>query len=159
MANEQSISTSFVKDDNEATVVCPNCDLAKTVSVKQFRNQQHRVKIKCTCGNVFEIMLEFRRHRRKDTSLTGAYTPEIPSMRGGAVTVVNLSLSGARFQIRGKHDIQIGQQGAINFILDNRKQTVLFKNVTIRSIQADRIGCEFFEDQAYEASLGFYLQP
>ena len=159
MANKQSISTSFVKNDNEATVVCPECDLAKTVSVKQFRNQQHRVKVKCTCGNVFKIMLEFRRHRRKDTSLTGDYKPNAPNTDGGVVEIVNLSLGGACFETRGNHDMKIGQTGSINFTLDNRKQTVLLKYVVIRSAQGNRIGCEFIEDQAYEPALGFYLQP
>lgn len=159
MANEQSISTSFVKDGNEATVVCPDCHLAKNVSVEKFRNHRHKIKVKCTCGHIFEIMLEFRRHRRKETTLTGAYTPETPSMRGGAVTVVNLSLRGAYFQLRGPHDVQIGQRGAINFILDDRKKTVFLKNVIIRSVRGNLIGCKFIEDQAYEPALGFYLQP
>ncbi len=159
MTNEQQINTSFVKDDNEATVVCPDCDLAKTVSVKQFRNQQHKIKVKCTCGNVFEIMLEFRQHRRKDTSLSGTYKSDASNIDDGVVEIVNLSMGGACFETRGNHDVKIGQTGSINFTLDNRKQSVLLKYVVIRSAQGNRIGCEFIEDQAYEAALGFYLQP
>jgi hypothetical protein len=45
------------------------------------------------------------------------------------------------------------------FTLDNRKQTVLTKNIIIRTVTGNRIGVEFVEDRAFEKELGFYLLP
>ncbi len=161
MKNEKPINTAFVKDDNQTTIVCPECSSAKVISVKQFRGHRHKLKIKCGCGHIFKIQLEFRLHRRKDTSLPGTFkaNTESTTRDSGIITVVNLSLSGACFEIRGKNDVEIGQKGRIQFTLDDNKNSVFFKNVTIRSIHNNRIGCEFVEDRAYEPALGFYLRP
>ena len=159
MTAEQPITKSFVKGDDEATIVCPHCQSAKVISVKQFRNRQHVLKVKCKCKNNFKVQLEFRRHFRKDTDLDGTYDLDAPAIGGGMVKITNLSLSGTCFEVRGVHDIKIGQNGSINFTLDNRKQTVFFKSVTVRSVRGNSIGCEFSDAQAFEKELGFYLRP
>jgi hypothetical protein len=61
--------------------------------------------------------------------------------------------------VRGLHDLKIGQTGSLVFTLDNRKETVLFKKVFIKTVNGNRIGCEFIEERAYEKELGFYLLP
>jgi len=161
MKNEKPINAAFVKDDNQTTIVCPDCSAAKVISVKQFRGRQHKLKVKCSCGHIFKIQLEFRLHRRKDTSLAGTYKADTQTTPrdSGIIKVVNLSLSGACFEIQGGHNVKIGQKGRIQFTLDDSKSSVFFKNVTVRSIQNNSIGCEFVEDRAYEPALGFYLRP
>ncbi len=159
MASEQPIAKSFVKGDDRATIVCPVCQTTKTISVTQFRNNQHVLKVKCKCQNNFKVQLEFRRHFRKKTGLPGTFDINSPGTGGGLVTVTNLSLSGACFEVRGVHDIKIGQHGSINFTLDNRKQSVFYKSVTVRSVRGNSIGCEFSDTQAFEKELGFYLRP
>ena len=140
-------------------IVCPTCDTAKAISVAQFRNRQHLIKVKCKCGNVFKVHLEFRRHFRKPTDLEGTYDLTPPAIGGGKIKVINLSLTGACFEVRGIHDMKIGQKGSLVFTLDNRKQTILFKQVVIVTVNGNRIGCEFVEDRAFEKELGFYLLP
>ena len=159
MTNQPLITKSFVKPDDGATIVCPTCSAAKTISVKQFRNRSHLVKVKCKCGHSFKVQLEFRRHYRKHTDLSATYDLLAPAVGGGIAHLINLSLSGACFEVRGIHELHIGQKGTIAFTLDNRKQTALFKNVTIRSVKGNRIGCEFVDDTAFEKELGFYLRP
>ncbi|MBW2659809.1 MAG: PilZ domain-containing protein [Deltaproteobacteria bacterium] len=159
MDNKQQANTSVVNDDDKASIVCPSCGLTKIVSVGQFRDRNHTVKGKCTCGYSFVINLEFRRHRRKETDLEGRYNSEKAAVSWRIVRIVNLSLGGACFEIQGKHDIKIGHQGNIDFILDNHKRSAFLKNVIIRSIRGNIIGCKFIEDRAYEPALGFYLQP
>ena len=140
-------------------IVCPACDTAKAISVKQFRHRLHLIKVKCKCGHLFKVHLEFRRHFRKPTDLEGTYDLNPPAIGGGKIKVINLSLNGACFEVRGIHDMQAGQKGSLVFTLDNRKETVLFKKVIIKTVTANRIGCEFVEDRAYEKELGFYLLP
>jgi len=159
MTHDSPTTTSFVKDDSITTIVCPRCYSAKTTSVKQFRDQQRKLRVKCKCGYAFKIELEFRRQYRKGTELPGKSELDAPTFDGKIVKIVDLSMSGVRFEVNEMHDIQVGQKGTINFTLDDRQQTVLKKNVTVRSIQGNRIGCEFVKDQAYQKELGFYLRP
>ncbi len=140
-------------------IVCPACDSAKAISASQFRHRLHLIKAKCKCGHVFKVHLEFRRHFRKEAELEGTYDLNPPAVGGGKTKVVNLSLSGACFEVRGIHDLQVGQKGSLVFTLDNRRETVLFKKVIIKTVSANRIGCEFVEDRAFEKELGFYLLP
>jgi hypothetical protein len=159
MTHDSPTTTTFVKDDSGTTIVCPRCYSAKTTSVKQFRNQHQKLRVKCKCGHTFKIELEFRRQYRKSTELPGKSQVDTPTFDGKFVKIVNLSMSGVRFEVHGMHDIQIGQKGTVNFTLDDRKRTVFVKNVVVRSIQENSIGCEFVKDQAYQKELGFYLRP
>lgn len=159
MTDQPPPHKSFVKPDDEAMIVCPACDTARSISVKQFRHRLHLIKVKCKCGHVFKVHLEFRRHFRKPTELEGTYDLIPPAIGGGKIKVINLSLNGACFEVRGIHDMKEGQKGSLVFTLDNRKETVLFKKVIIKTVTANRIGCEFVEDRAYEKELGFYLLP
>ena len=159
MTTQPSSLKSFVKSGDEATIVCPQCNGAKIIAVRQFRRHLHMLKVKCRCGHSFKVQLEFRRHYRKPTELAGTFNPLAAGAGGGKATVVNLSLSGACFEVRGIHDHKIGQKGVLIFTLDNRKQTVLTKNIVIRTVTGNRIGVEFVEDRAFEKELGFYLLP
>jgi hypothetical protein len=159
MTTLPSTHKSFVKPDDEAMIICPSCDKARTISAAQFRHRQHLLKVKCKCGHRFNVHLEFRRHFRKPTELDGIYDLIPPAVGGGKIKVINLSLSGACFEVRGIHNLHIGQMGALHFTLDNRKETVLFKKVIIKTVLGYRIGCEFLEERAYEKELGFYLLP
>jgi hypothetical protein len=150
---------SFVKSGDQATIVCPECNSAKIIAVRQFRQRLHMLKVKCRCGYSFKVQLEFRRHYRKTTDLQGTYDLIPPAIGGGKAKVINLSLSGACFEIRGVHDLKIGQKGVLIFTLDNRKETVLTKNIFIKTVTGNRIGIEFVDDRAFEKDLGFYLRP
>ncbi len=158
MTDQPPAQKSFVKSGDEATIVCPQCNSAKVIAVRQFRQRLHMLKVKCRCGYTFKVQLEFRRHYRKQTDLPGTYDVVPPAVGGGKAKVLNLSLSGACFEIRGVHDLKIGQKGVLVFTLDNRKETVLSKNIRIISVTGNRIGSEFISDQAFEKELGFYLR-
>lgn len=155
--NDKKSAKSYVNDSGKAAIVCPECHSKRVIDVEQFRGKKSSVKVRCSCSHVFELSLEFRRHYRKKTELEGSY--RINSSNAGGVTeVTNLSLSGACFKIRGLHDLECGQLGTLEFKLDNRKQTELFKHVIIRNINKDEVGCEFLDQHAFEKELGFYLK-
>lgn len=159
MTNNNNADKAYVREDDKATIVCPECNMTKSISVTAFRHKKHVVKIRCQCGHAFSLQLEFRKHFRKKTELQGTYKIDPPGVGGGQTKVVNLSLSGARFEVKGLHDLQVGQKGSLVFTLDNRKETILYKQVIIKSVHDNQIGCEFVEDQAYMKELGFYLLP
>jgi hypothetical protein len=157
MTNQQPRKT-FVQG-NEAMIVCPECDAAKAISAVRFRHRQKLIKVKCKCGHLFRVHLEFRRHFRKPTELDGTYDSEAADGVGGKIKIINLSFSGACFEVRTIHGLEIDQRGSLIFTLDNPKESILFKKVVIKTIIGNRIGCEFVEERAYEKELGFYLFP
>ena len=159
MTNQTPSQKSFVKSGDEATISCPQCNSTKIIAVRQFRQRLHMLKVKCRCGYSFKVQLEFRRHYRKETDLQGLYNSVPPAISSGKAKIINLSLSGACFELRGMHDLKIGQKGVLIFTLDNRKETVLTKNIFIRTVTGNRIGGEFVEDRAFDKELGFYLRP
>lgn len=159
MTNQPPSQKSFVKSGDEATIVCPQCNSAKIVAVRQFRQHLHMLKVKCRCGYDFKVQLEFRRHYRKETDLPGVYNPTAPAIGGGKAMIINLSLGGACFELRGIHDLKIGQKGVLVFTLDDRKETILTKSIFIRTVTGNRIGGEFVEDRAFDKDLGFYMLP
>lgn len=156
--SDSRTAKSYVNDLGKAAIVCPECFRKKVIEVEKFRGKKSALKIRCSCSHLFAVALEFRRHFRKPTELKGSYRMKPPLNSGGVTEITNLSLSGACFKIRGLHDLKDGQLGTLEFKLDNRKQTELFKHVIIRSVNKDEIGCEFLDQQAFERELGFYLR-
>lgn len=158
MTQEENETKSFVKDDDMAIIVCPACSNAKHINVAQYRNAQHTIKVKCRCGTSFKVLLDFRQCYRKPTDLSGTYAMVPPAAGGGKISVKNVSLAGVGFEVIGRHAIETGQKAIIEFTLDNRKETLIRKKVTIRSVRGTFIGGEFYQDQAFEKDLGFYLR-
>ncbi len=78
---------------------------------------------------------------------------------GGSASIHNVSRGGLGFTVSGTHNIQIGQKALIDFVLDNHKSTRLSKEVEIKAVKDNYIGCEFISHQPFEKELGFYLQP
>ncbi len=155
--DSRSAEKTYVKDDNKATIICPVCKMNRTVSVESLRNKQHHIKVRCSCGHSFEVDLEFRRHFRKETHLQGDYNIENDV---GHTRVTDLSIRGACFEVRGPHDLQPGMEGELVFTLDNRKMSILYRKVIIRSVRGSRIGCEFLEkNNPPNKELGFYMMP
>ena len=153
------VQKSFVNTDGIAIIKCPQCGLVKNLPVTQFRGRQHSLKVRCGCNYAWDLLLDFRRHYRKKTDLTGIYIMEPPASGGGRLTVLNISRSGVGFSVTGLNAIKIGQKARLQFTLDNKKQTPIDKHVSIRSVKDGYIGCEFVDDRVFEKDLGFYLQP
>jgi hypothetical protein len=153
------VQKSFVNTDGIATIKCPKCGVIKNLSADQFRGKQHTLRVRCNCDYAWSILLDFRRHYRKKTELSGTYTLDPPASGGGRLSVLNISRSGVGFSVKGLHAIMIGQKARLQFTLNNKKQTSIDKHVIIKTVKAGYIGCEFIEDRAFEKDLGFYLQP
>ncbi len=154
---KSSIEKVYVKDD-QFVISCPLCDKKKTIPATNFKGLQHTMKIRCRCGHDFSLQMEFRRHPRKETFLNGDYTLERPSSQeSGHTKVINLSLQGACFEVRGFHDITPDMEGDLVFVLDDKERTLLFRKVIIRSVRGAHIGCEFLDPDESCEKLSKYL--
>ena len=158
MTEEMETVKTFVRPDNTATIVCPACKMPKTVTVGSFKDKCHYLRVRCPCGAVFRVHLDFRQHYRKPTDLQGRYRSIKPAGRGGAIQIKDISVSGLGFVAEGTHFIEKGQVLTVSFQLDDKKRTKLDKEVTVQSVEGNFIGCRFVEKQAYDKELGFYLK-
>lgn len=149
----------FVRSDDTVTIVCPACSKPKNMSVGTFKKKCHFLKVKCPCGNIFRIHLEFRQHYRKEVNLSGSYICLKPAGLGaGSMTVKDLSEGGVGILILDHHDLQIGSVLDLRFNLDDRKNTPLRKKAIVRTIKGNVIGCQFTDKDLYEKEIGFYLK-
>ncbi len=151
--------TVHIRDNNAATLVCPACGLVRQIAVAKFRNDRHTLAIRCRCGHVYSVLLDFRRHFRKPTSLAGTYVSRDPAGPGGGVIrILNISRSGVGFTVSGRHRILPGQELQIEFQLTDRNRTVIKKQAVVRTVQENTVGCEFVCGGDLDKALGFFLQ-
>jgi len=148
-----------VRENNTATLMCPACGAVKHIAVDDFRHGQHTISVRCRCQHVFTVLLDFRRHYRKQTSLPGIY--EIISqggIGGGIIHINNISRGGVGFTVSGLHRIEKGQELYIEFQLNDKKKTTLKKRVLVKSVLQNTIGCQFKDTVEMDRALGFFLQ-
>jgi hypothetical protein len=148
-----------VRDNNTATLMCPSCGAVKHIAAEKFRHGRHTFNVRCRCQLVFSVLLDFRSHYRKPTSLPGTY--EIISeggVGGGIIHINNISRGGIGFTVSGLHRIEKDQVLHVEFQLNDKKKTALKKQVVVKSVLQNAIGCQFKETTVMERALGFFLQ-
>lgn len=150
----------FVRPDNTATFICPECNAASRASVARYLHKKHFLKIRCKCGTPFAVQLDFRRFYRKTTRLPGTYRViDPPGAGGGVIQIHNISQNGLGFLVSGIHSMKIGHTVELEFNLNDKHMTKLNKKAIIRLIEKNYIGCQFIDEQEVEKALGFYLRP
>jgi hypothetical protein len=65
----------FINDRGEATFICTVCDKGVIRDLSDFIHTRSavRLKCKCSCGNVYRVLVERRRHFRKPVNLLGMF--------------------------------------------------------------------------------------
>ena len=145
-----------VRDDLTATLVCPACGTLRQIAADRFRQGRHMIKVQCCCQQTFEVLFDFRRHYRKQVSLTGTY--QIIGEGGGIIYLNNISRGGVGFTVFGLHRIEKDQRLQIEFQLNDKKKTMLKKMVLVKSVHQNQIGCQFEDLTEMEKDLGFFLK-
>jgi c-di-GMP-binding flagellar brake protein YcgR len=114
------------------------------------------VNCKCKCGNTFKVSLERRRFFRKGINLNGQcyYMNSDGTFFG--VTVKDISRSGLKLMMNAEHNISIGENLKVTFILDDRPETKIHRNITVRAINGKYVGAQFPSSEHYD-KLGQYL--
>ncbi|SDP30053.1 PilZ domain-containing protein [Desulforhopalus singaporensis] len=158
MTNAEPPAKAFVTPDEQVQIFCPECSFSKQLSVSSFRDCRHLLRVKCRCGARFAVQLEFRKQKRKKTELGGTSDFSGAGLGRSKITVANISLDGVAFKTPFAGKLKVGNRGEISFTLDDRKKTVVVKNVVVRSISNDVVGCQFVDDKAYNTALGFYVR-
>ena len=157
-----------VRKDNKVTLSCPSCLNVREIAVGKYLGSKHSLVVNCPCGTTFGVKLNFRKHYRKGVSLGGYYSigdKYVGSTDSGNVPTVpincqikNISLSGLGFIPLNKLRAQVGDRLMIKFTLDKEPPEIIEKELIVRSIMDNYVGCEFVETTGFaDRTLGFYL--
>jgi hypothetical protein len=140
----------------------------REISVEKYAGRKHFLTVNCPCGITYGVNLNFRKYYRKDVSIGGYYTTEesdVGSTDSGNVPTVpincrikNISMGGLGFTGLSTVRVQIGDTLKVKFTLDKVPPEIVEKEVIVRTIQDNYIGCEFTQESGYsDRTLGFYL--
>ena len=149
---------SFVRQDGQAIIVCPACRKVSKVGVDHFPSRKTRLKVRCACSHTFAVSLDYRQSFRRDTNLVGTYNIVASHHYERMARIKNISFDGLCLEADSTNGVQEGQEGRIEFTLDDKKKTPITKEFLIQSVSGNLIGCKFKNEQAYEKELGFYLR-
>ncbi len=157
------MGTARLKDGTTANVACQNCNRQKQIDLSDIRTLGTRLKVTCICGNILFFKVELRREHRKKVRLEGIFirgpgdriAPK--SDDWGRIVIDNLSRNGIGFTIFDKQDIRVEDRFRVKFNLDNTARSTVQKEVIVRSVANDVIGCEFTGKDPSDVTLGFYM--
>jgi len=151
----------YITSNQMANFVCPKCGRSKRVDVSQYANLGRlvKVRVKCPCGYAYTSLLEKRKKYRRATNLEGSYIRIIDGkeMSRGLMTVTDLSATGMKLHINGRHEFEVGDPLKVEFHLDDTQRSHIRKLVIIRNIDRSKIGAELAPTEAVDKALGFYL--
>ena len=147
----------FVNGSDHVTILCPKCSFTKEIDVTNFKNTKKKLKVKCKCGEMFNITLEFRKHYRKNVMLPGEYAIKGKEEKG-EIIIRNLSLTGIQFESLKPHNIKLNDTLDIKFKLDNPKRSEILKQVTVKRVRDRTIGAKYTQLNQHAKDLGFFLQ-
>jgi hypothetical protein len=131
--------------------------------------RQHFLTVNCPCGTTYGVNLNFRKYYRKGISIGGFFASE-KDKKGGFIDagkestvpincrIKNISMGGLGFTALNRVRVQLGDRLKVKFTLDKVPPETVEKDVIVRSIQDNYIGCEFAEESGFtDRTLGFYL--
>jgi len=157
-----------VRKDNRVTLSCPSCLLVREISVDKYAGNKHFLTVNCPCGTTYGVNLNFRKHYRKEISIGGYYAFDDedvgPTDSGNVPTVSincrikNISMGGLGFTALSQVRVQVGDKLKVKFTLDKEPPETIEKEVIVKGIHDNYIGCEFIEQTGFsDRTLGFYL--
>ncbi len=160
----------YVAKDKTAIFVCPECGKKRIMDLSSYKNLANSSKVtcKCACGHSCPVILERRRFFRKKVDLIATYTCVVPNLNDtcceeiekGILKVKDISRTGLQLELNRLLTLKEGDKFSLKFKLDDKKKTLIKKEVVIRRIDGNRMGVEFFSSDPGDPgdkALGFYL--
>ncbi|OQY57522.1 MAG: hypothetical protein B6245_16595 [Desulfobacteraceae bacterium 4572_88] len=151
-------------NNNMASFVCPKCKKTVTMDVSKYKdiNRAVRIEGQCVCGHSHTVLLERRKHYRKEVIIPGEY---VFGRKRGMMTVMDLSRSGLKFEADETGKLRVGDKLSVRFRLEDTNRTLIEKEVVIRTISGGNIlGSEFSSrdarrpiDKAYDMAIAHYI--
>ncbi len=156
---EAAIKRVYVDKSGIATFVCTKCGDALRKSAERYKDHTGPVKIKCKCGNIYEVELEFRQYFRKQTSLAGSYFRTSHPRDSLAMIVRDLAPGGCRFETMEACDLVPGEEIGVEFVLDVSNRLIIKRKAVTVHVRGRHIGCKFSVlPGTIDSDIAFYLK-
>ena len=161
--NPEQVSTALLKDGKTANIACKHCNRQKLLDISEIRTIGTRLKATCACGKEMYIKVELRREHRKSVNFDGVFIRgrgerlALKSDDWGRILIDNISRHGIGFKVAGKQDVRVNDRFRVKFTLDNTASSVIQKEVVVRSVGEETIGCQFVGTDACDVTIGFYM--
>jgi hypothetical protein len=147
----------FVRPDNTVVLKCPHCEHQREVDVSFFRGKR---KLSIKCCKSFKVQIESRQMVRKHTRLLGTYIHDShKNGKANNIVIHDITLNGVSFSCLD-FPYSPGDKLTIEFTLEDEYQTLIKKDIIIRNIRGNIVGCEFVKNEEltiYDAPLGYYV--
>jgi len=151
--------TFYANADDTVKITCPECNRSKSFDTNEHTTSNRGIKAKCTCGNVFRCIIEFRKYYRKTVDFAGDYRIE-KTGDTGRMAVESISLSGIDFvNLTSGNLIMKNDILEVSFYLDDKNTTFIQRKAQVTASDNNTINAIFSKDQPYDKDLGFYLMP
>jgi hypothetical protein len=151
------MTTFYVNDAGQVTVICPECGYAKQLDTTKYKVTQKKLKAKCKCGKIFTFTIDFRKYYRKNVRLPGEFIASESGERGDII-VENLSLGGIQFSTLSRHRMSTDDEVALQFRLDNSSRTEIHRSAKVMWVRGHNVGAKFIVPKSFETDLAFYLR-
>lgn len=150
---------AHIDSDGTTIVTCPFCSSQKRTSVTSLKHERHVLKARCSCKNVFRVLLDYRSHYRKSVSLSGTYTTLYQYHKcKGLMQISNVSAGGLQYHLVGLNRLFPGCILDLEFQLDDKQCSRIKKQGIVRHVYDNVVGCEFVDNKASDRALAFYLR-
>jgi uncharacterized Zn finger protein len=151
--------TFYVSEDDTVKITCPECNISQKFNANEYKASNRGITARCSCGNVFRCIIEFRKHYRKTVNFIGEYRND-KSGDPGRMVVESLSLSGIDFvNLTPGNLIMKNDLLEVSFHLDDKNNTFIQRKAKVTASDKDMINAVFIKFQPYDKDLGFYLMP
>ncbi len=170
MAETSDSQIVYVRRDNSAIVICPQCGIHYTVNAGKVTTRGRRSKLRCKCGQSFSVFFEFREKPRRKLYVQGYYRPikEVyvrstarsftPSEGFVEVLVQNISRTGIGFIVPTGHRLKVDDRVEVMFRLDDEQETRIERSGVVRRLaEGNYLGCEFTDFGHVDRATGFYV--
>jgi len=143
---------NYVDDDHRTVFICPGCNIEQYINIKDF--DKKTLNIKCSCGKITTISLEYRRYFRKNVSILGkVYTKTFKN----DIFIVDLSVQGIKFRLVTKSkfydSMNIGDIINVAFTLNG---VSIIKKCKLKNKYDEHLGVQFMNEN-FSRNIGFYL--
>ncbi len=148
----------FIDNLDTALIRCPDCGIKKILQMsgRPLTEPITRFKYKCTCGHIQRAFIEKRNHRAKDLHLAGTFLSRGTTKCSGKMTIRRLNSKGIALKTNLEQNISPGVAMIVEFVLDDPKQSIVKKEVTVLARNGHYLSAEFISQEHYD-NLGPYL--
>ncbi len=151
--------TFYANTDDTVKITCPKCNISQRFNANEHKSSKRGIKARCSCGNVFRCIIEFRRHYRMTVNFDGEYRNE-KTGDSGRMAVESLSLGGIDFaNLTPGNLIMKNDLLEVSFHLDDSNKTFIQRKAKVTASDKNMINAVFIKFQPYDKDLGFYLMP